>query len=451
MASHLEKVTIPIAKEKHTEDYLRYSLDLLNVSMRDVVVRAVVSTTIFYSLLFLLRAGPLGKVGPIAFLITLFMERSLIQHVSTFSFFTGFWFLVLKLPKVDRESEAFNLLDFPAMKVFPMGTDEAVAIGQQLIDFDDGQKNLIVIRRLETAIQRLIHTRSTGEVHDVLSTMSEVDRGIADASYRVVRFSVWLIPVMGFLGTVMGISKAISEFATVVASAASLSLNQLKPVLGNATYNLGVAFDTTMLALGLSAILVLLMFYVQRKEEVFLSAVDEFCVSEIVNKLYMPDPDTQQILGGLERVTDNIDETIGDLAGSLNLNFTKLNETLEKRDEQAMQKLLETVQNRFTQFLDSREDSDAAFQTQLGDLMNRLAKLVDKGKAIEGFVAGLGNIGSLEKILKENQETLKALQKNTEQQQKQTQTALGQNKQAFDQLLPPLQELAKGIKIRVGE
>ena len=451
MATESAKAPIPFTKAKEDRDYLKYSLELLNVSMRNVIFRALLSTVVFFGLLWFLRTMPFSERPPLDFIITLFLERGLLQYASTISFFVGFWFLILKLPKIEEESNAFSLVNFPEMKSFPIGADEAAAITKQVRGLTGGQRNLVIVRRVETAIQRLLHTRSTAEVHDVLNTMSEVDRGIADASYRTVRFSVWFIPVLGFMGTVMGISKAISGFAEVVKTAGGLGLDSLKPALAGATYNLGVAFDTTLLALALSAMLVLLMHHAQRKEEVFLSGVDEFCVTEILNKLYIPNPDTQQLVDGLETVSESIKDNIGGLKKTFEESLSNLSDSLDNRDAAALEKLFTQIQVQFDGLMAKQDKNEKIAQKRFSDLMEKLGDLIDKGKPVEEFVVGLGGVANLEKILRENQETLKTLRESSDNQQLQVADALKQNEEALSRLLAPLEELAKGIKIRVGE
>jgi hypothetical protein len=79
-----------------------------------------------------------------------------------------------------------------------------------------------------------------------------------------VRFVIWAIPIMGFLGTVIGITVAI----------ASLSPTQLDNISG-VVAGLGTAFDTTATALALSMVLMFVQFAIDRAETKLLAEVDE--------------------------------------------------------------------------------------------------------------------------------------------------------------------------------
>ncbi len=493
MANKLDEIPAPTVGG--SKDYLRYSEGLLNVSSRQVSIRTAISTVIFFGVLWGLKLGGAEDLPVIGAVLTLFLERSLIQYVSTLTFFFGMWFVILKFPVINKESSGFSLLEFPELTKWPYGAETAAVVSGKIRSFSPERKNLAIVRRFDTALQRLVHTHDTSQVHDVLNTMSDIDREIADASYRSVRFAVWFIPVAGFLGTVLGISRAISGFAGVVSGEGAMSLSAVRPMLASATFSLGIAFDTTLLALVLSAILMMAMYAAQRREEVFLSAVDEFCISEVVNKIFVPDPGVSKILGGIQELTERMVNSVGELSNTMRSDFSELIKSMDKQDEDRIPKLIETIQARFESFMDSRDKSENVFQTQLSQLLSHLGNIVDRGKAVEGFVAGLGEVANLSNILQANLEAIETMQgsfeklqaetgkalteqqkqtkialtelakqtqlalaeigKETrvvlEEQQKQTRTALEQNKLAFDQLLPPLKELSTGIKIKVGD
>jgi hypothetical protein len=119
-------------------------------------------------------------------------------------------------------------------------------------------------RRLREALDLVVRTGSADGLEDHLKYLSDVDAARASQGYGLVRFIVWAIPILGFLGTVIGITVAI----------ASLSPTQLENISG-VVAGLGTAFDTTATALGLSMVLMFLQFVVDRYEQVLLGRVDE--------------------------------------------------------------------------------------------------------------------------------------------------------------------------------
>lgn len=93
-----------------------------------------------------------------------------------------------------------------------------------------------------------------------------------DESFLIPRYVTWAVPVLGFIGTVLGISLAADGIRGLIASETGLS--GLSSELGSAIAPLGIAFDTTLIALSLSVFLTLFLALVQRSEERTLTALE---------------------------------------------------------------------------------------------------------------------------------------------------------------------------------
>lgn len=93
-----------------------------------------------------------------------------------------------------------------------------------------------------------------------------------DASYSFPRVLVWAIPLLGFIGTVMGISKAVNGFSSFLEQAGEIE--QIKEGIGTVTSGLAVAFDTTLLALLLSVLVMIPLVLVERMESKLLLKID---------------------------------------------------------------------------------------------------------------------------------------------------------------------------------
>jgi len=83
---------------------------------------------------------------------------------------------------------------------------------------------------------------------------------------------MWAIPILGFIGTVIGMSQAVGSFDAVLGN--SDNVDGLKAGLTKVTSGLGTAFDTTYLALVISVLLSFPMIYLERQEEQLLNGVD---------------------------------------------------------------------------------------------------------------------------------------------------------------------------------
>ena len=90
-----------------------------------------------------------------------------------------------------------------------------------------------------------------------------------------MRFLVWVIPTTGFIGTVVGIAISLE------------GMQDPKNIqFERVTSGLAVAFYTTIIALVLSAILVLMQNLIQRREETALNRAAQYCLRNLINRIY---------------------------------------------------------------------------------------------------------------------------------------------------------------------
>lgn len=137
-------------------------------------------------------------------------------------------------------------------------------------------------RFLPRLIQRVVvqfqTSRSIEQANALLNSSLELYLHEIDLRYSMIRYVVWLIPTLGFIGTVVGISLALS-----FAGGADV---QDPTLLAELTTRLAVAFNTTLLALVMSAMLVLLQHIIQAREERALNQVGQYCLDNMINRLY---------------------------------------------------------------------------------------------------------------------------------------------------------------------
>lgn len=131
-------------------------------------------------------------------------------------------------------------------------------------------------QRLEKGLQFLQRADSTRGVEDELKYQADLDIERQQQRYSLVRILVWAIPMLGFLGTVLGISQALGGIQVGPE-------NDFQEMMNGLRSSLYVAFDTTALALTLSIVLMFIQFLVDRFENQLLSMVDEKTVQEISN------------------------------------------------------------------------------------------------------------------------------------------------------------------------
>jgi len=133
-------------------------------------------------------------------------------------------------------------------------------------------------RMIERTIDQFRMSRNEDQAISVLNSSLELYMHEIDLRYSMMRYLTWLIPSLGFIGTVMGIMFAL-QYAGVPANA------EADDFLYQVTSRLGVAFTTTLLALIMSAVLVLLQSLIQGKEERALNEAGQYCLDNLILRL----------------------------------------------------------------------------------------------------------------------------------------------------------------------
>jgi biopolymer transport protein ExbB/TolQ len=115
------------------------------------------------------------------------------------------------------------------------------------------------------------------ETMDIVKIQSEIYESYLNSSFGIVRYLAWSIPSIGFIGTVLGISGALAKVDEAVAGN-----------IESVTAMLGTAFDTTLIALALSILLMFQIHRTQQLEETFIVNVQDYILKNFVNRIYIP-------------------------------------------------------------------------------------------------------------------------------------------------------------------
>ena len=125
------------------------------------------------------------------------------------------------------------------------------------------ERRLLVGERGDSMLVRA-HTDAVEQALEIDGFVEMMWRKSADF-YVVPRYLNWALPILGFIGTVLGISLAADGIQNIIGSGRGLA--DLSGELGEAIAPLGIAFDTTLIALSLSVVLTFLQIGLQRRED----------------------------------------------------------------------------------------------------------------------------------------------------------------------------------------
>jgi hypothetical protein len=204
---------------------------------------------------------------------TIFIYPFTIQNFEHLLFFLGVGEIFIRWRTATRE------LAFLTRRYLPE-EDDVVLLPRDLgpirrrVRSDYDPDNGFLPYLIDFCILQFQASRSVDQTVSVLNSSLELISHRVDLRYSLLRYLAWAIPTTGFIGTVVGISDAIYR------------VDPDKPDLKAITASLGVAFDTTLVALCLSGILVFLLHLVQKQEETSVNQAGQYTLKHLINRLY---------------------------------------------------------------------------------------------------------------------------------------------------------------------
>lgn len=199
-----------------------------------------------------------------------------IQNVMWLFFFLGIGELLYRYMQAKFTLNTVNLHLLPEVESEILTKKETRELYKKI------KKRTSLADDLPSILKKLIlHFQSTDSIaqtQELFNSQIDLKYNRMETDYSMIRYLTWVIPTFGFIGTVIGISMALSFAASSDPQAATF--------LSGLTEKLGVAFYTTLVALVMSAILVFLMHIIQSYEEGSLFRLEEYVLDNFINRLY---------------------------------------------------------------------------------------------------------------------------------------------------------------------
>lgn len=135
-------------------------------------------------------------------------------------------------------------------------------------------KGLLLPRALLTSLERFGSTRSVQDVSAVAKTMFESETDRLESDLSMIRYIAWAIPSIGFIGTVRGIGLALGEAHRAV-----------QGDISGVTENLGTAFNSTLIALLISIVIMFLVHQLQSLQERLVFDAQEYVDHNLIRHM----------------------------------------------------------------------------------------------------------------------------------------------------------------------
>lgn len=340
-----------------------------------------------------------------------------VEYITTIMFFVALAALGIKFFKTRREYRVLR-----HGPVLGQREDEKVDVrhvNRYLALLDAYEKKIgrsVLTERLRIALQFIGRCGSAEELDTELRYLSEEDAAKADSGYGLIRLVLWAVPMLGFLGTVIGITMALGN----------LDLNAINESSKMLSAGLSVAFDTTALAIALDVVLYFVQFLVYREESNLLWRVDKLADDELRGRfeLELGSKDNEQVVA-LRRMFETVGTSLNDLMsrqakiweqslGVANQRFVQISEQNATMLKESLAVALSenvtlharTLAGAERQLIEQSQTAtiklDEMMHKNIASLDRLQQALLQQTEAVRGVIGANGELARLEERLREN-------------------------------------------------
>jgi len=192
-------------------------------------------------------------------------------------FILMFWAMALMAFKGIRTTRDQSLLQqdlIPVaedMRILPEDTRQ---LSRHIQALPDSRRNALLPRALLAGLQRFSATGSVQDVASAIQAYCTAEGERLDSELSMIRYIAWAIPSIGFIGTVRGIGEALGQ-----------AHKAIEGEIFGVTRSLGVAFNSTLIALLLSIVLMFLLHQLQLRQERYVLDAEAYCEEKLTRHL----------------------------------------------------------------------------------------------------------------------------------------------------------------------
>ena len=189
------------------------------------------------------------------------------------------WALAIMGLKASRARSEAHMLDRELIAI-PEGTSilprDAREQSRALEALPDEEQDYLLPRALGNALSRFTTTGSIPAVSDAVREQCDIEADRLDSELSMVRYT-WAIPSIGFIGTVRGIGDALGQ-----------AYKAVEGDISGVTASLGVAFNSTFIALVLSIIIMFALHQLQLSQERLVLNTQRYIDRHLLRHLSVP-------------------------------------------------------------------------------------------------------------------------------------------------------------------
>ena len=184
------------------------------------------------------------------------------------------WGLYLTASKFYETSSRDYLFDVDLLRDIQDSENDTKNILNSIDALPQEIRSAPLVQTIASSLRRYMITGSVQNASESISPALEAMAVKNEAELAVIKYIVWAIPSIGFLGTVRGIGMAMSQAQNAVAGD-----------IGPMTESLGTAFNSTFVALLASVVIMLLLSFLQKTQDEQLVKVQEYCEKYLIERI----------------------------------------------------------------------------------------------------------------------------------------------------------------------
>ena len=301
-------------------------------------------TILWFAIVFPFQAPhgtPMANFSAMQSLANLFYKHFIVSFANTLFFFWAMTICYLKLRKLKHQKAAM-ILDVLPMELGKEINAQNVGIFiDHIYRLPFNLRDSLMVNRIRKALEFFEVRQNVSHVSAMMVSQSAIDGSRIMGSYILLRAFLWAIPLLGFIGTVVGLSHAISGMSFGKVEDVGAIMGSINSV----TSGLGTAFDATLLGLVFAVILNFPLNSLLKHEDEALNDIDAFCNEVLLPRL---NDGAGAGGGGLGAIGESVVKAIAgaqrEFLGNLNeLSARMLDyaDNLDRRTEQQQQTVIQ--------------------------------------------------------------------------------------------------------------
>ncbi len=211
-----------------------------------------------------------------------FLDRGVVPPIVSVLFFSCLATLMVKRSKIELQRSPLLVAVLPQKREFTLTRANAQNYIDKLDALADAPSRFLLLNRISIALATFRNLGMATEAIQALDNQASADEAQIEGSYNVVQGIIWAIPVMGFIGTVLGLAGAMDGFGGTLAM--SDDIGAVRDALTTVVGGLSTAFDTTLLGLVGAVILQLLSTFTKKREYQMLDECGAYCREHVIGR-----------------------------------------------------------------------------------------------------------------------------------------------------------------------